>query len=154
MKFKPYIFFVAAFLCAAAAFAGGTAIDSEVDAILDQEPELADFIRSGLEYCQASWYAAVRIAGNYPLGGKRLGPYERRVRPKGSKSNFDFVLTINTSYAGYDSDGKKVDVIKATTVDERMTSINLRYELCVENWCKASQQEKNDGIGGRTKATD
>ncbi|MGA2954846.1 MAG: hypothetical protein ABSF48_03900 [Thermodesulfobacteriota bacterium] len=92
------------------AFGGGTFFDAEVDSILDQQPHLASFVRSQLEFCKASWYAGIRLAGNYSLGGKRLGPYERRVRTKGSGGNFDFVLTVNTSYQGYDAKGKTVEV--------------------------------------------
>jgi hypothetical protein len=131
--------FLTFFFSSVCAFGGGTVFDAEVESILDQQPHLAGFVRSEMEFCRASWYAEIRLAGNYPPGGKRLGPYERRCRPKGTKSNFDFVLTINTSYKGYNAEGKEVDVIKAIKIDERLTSINLRYDPCKEDWCKAPQ---------------
>ncbi len=131
------------------AFGGGTVFDAEVDSILDQQPQLANFVRSELEFCHASWYAVIRLAGNYPLGGKRLGPYERRIRPKGSKGNFDFILTINTSYKGYNDVGKEVDVTEATKIDEKLTSIDLRYDPCKEDWCKAPRQGAPGGANQR-----
>ena len=68
-----------------------------------------------------------------------MGPYERRCRPKGSKENFDFILTVNTSYKGFNADGKEVDVMQAIKIDEKMISIDLRYDICAEDWCKAPQ---------------
>ena len=133
---SPFI----ALLFSVYAFGGGTVFDAEVDSVLDQQPQLASFVRSEMEFCGAPWYAEIRLAGSYPLGGKRLGPYERRIRPKGSKSNFDFVLTINTSYRGYNTEGKEVDVTEATKIDEKLTSIDLRYDPCKEDWCKAPQK--------------
>lgn len=140
MKKKIVLGFFMVLLFSGYAFGGGTAFDAEVDSILDQQPHLASFVRSQLEFCKASWYPGIRHAGNYSLGGKRLGPYERRVRTKGSGGNFDVVLTVNTSYQGYDAKGKAVEVNQATRVDEKLASIDLRYEPCKEEWCKAPQQ--------------
>lgn len=141
MKRKLHTFLVIAFLSSTTAFGGGSAIESDVDAILDQQPVLAKFIRSEMEFCHASWYAEIRLANNYPLGGMRLGPYERRARRRGSKGNFDLVLTVNTSIEGYDSDGNEADVTQAAKIVERMTSIDIRYDPCIDDWCKASQPE-------------
>ena len=105
------------------AFGGGTVIDAEVDSVLDQQPQLAGFVRSEMEFCGAPWYAEIRLAGSYPSGGKRLGPYERRIRPKGSKNNFDFVLTINTSYRGYNAEGKEVDARRGMLIGPEMKSM-------------------------------
>ncbi|MGE5843106.1 MAG: hypothetical protein ACM335_12540 [Deltaproteobacteria bacterium] len=121
-------------------FSGGTVFDEEIDTILDQQPEIARFVRSTLDFCKASWFAEIRLAGNYPLGGMRLGPYTRRCRATGSKGNFDFVLTLNTSYKGFDAHGRQVDVIEAVKIDEELVSIDLRYDACKEDWCKARQQ--------------
>ena len=135
-----FVVFLVGFLPSVYAFGGGTTSDEEVDVILDQQPDIARFVRSQLEFCRASWYAEIRLAWNYPLGGKRLGPYHRRCRPKGSSGNFDFILTVNTAYKGFDASGKETDVIYAIKIDEKLVSIDLRYNACKEDWCKAPQQ--------------
>lgn len=133
------LFWFGLFSCiSTCAFGGGTVFDGEVTAILEQQPQLAGFVRTELEFCKASWFAATRLAGNYPLGGKRLGPYERRIRPKGSENNFDFVLTVNTFYTGLNDKGMEVDIIEATRIDEKISSIEIRFDECKEDWCKAS----------------
>ncbi len=57
--------------------------------------------------------------------------------PKDWNGNFDFILTVNTTYKGYDANGKEVDVIRATKIDQKLTSIELRYDPCKEDWCKS-----------------
>lgn len=136
MKRTLIFIFLAIFLYSPLAFAGGTVSDEELDLIIGQQPELAKFIRTTLEFCKASWYAEVRLSGNYPLGGTRLGPFTRRCRPKDWNGNFDFILTVNTTYKGYDANGKEVDVKQAIKIDQKLTSIELRYAACEEDWCK------------------
>jgi hypothetical protein len=72
----------------------------------------------------------------FPLGGKRLGPYGFRCRVLGNETDYDFVLTVNTSYKLFDDQGKEVDISKATRVDEKFESIELKFDKCAEDWCK------------------
>jgi len=147
---KRTVSFLTVLICAASAFGGGTVFDEEVETILNQRPELSNLVHSQFDFCNASWFADLRIGNIYPLGGRRLGPYQRRVRPKGSKGNFDLILTVNTYSKGLDDSGNEVDVTKATKIDEQLISIDLKYDACKEDWCKAPQpSHAADGNSGR-----
>jgi len=56
---------------------------------------------------------------------------------KGNETNYDLVLSVNTSYKLFDAEGKDADISKATRVDEKFGSIELEFDKCLEDWCKA-----------------
>lgn len=117
-------------------FAGGSVDRDEVMAVLQSQPELFAFISSTLE-CYRGGRAEVRVGWMYPLAGKRLGPYVLWCRPKGTKDNYDFEVRVNTFFTFFNDDGKEVDVSQATRVTEKATSIELIYDACKQDWCKA-----------------
>ena len=61
----------------------------------------------------------------FPLGGTRLGPYQIQCRLKGTKTDYDLLLIVNTTYKMYDDTSKEVDIDKATRVNEKFVSIQI-----------------------------
>jgi len=136
MKIIHHFFFLTFLLSPAISFGGGSVTWNEVKSVLDQRPEIARVVYSTLD-CFHSGYTPNRIGGMFPLGGKRLGPYGFRCRVKGNETNYDLVLSVNTSYKLLDAEGKDADISIATRVDEKFRSIELKFDKCLEDWCKA-----------------
>jgi hypothetical protein len=113
------------FLVPSVAHSGGSVSWDEVKVILDQEPQIAKIVYSSLDF-KTSGYTDYRIGGMFPLGGKRLGPYQMPCRLKGATTGYNLLLIVNTEYTMYDDTGKEVDIDKATKVDERFESIQIR----------------------------
>lgn len=123
-------------LLPASSFAGGSVSWEEMKPILDQEPMMAGFVSKTLD-CHDSGFTGNRIGGQYPLGGKRLGPYGFQCRLKGEKGPLNLLLTINTTWKLFDGKGTEVDVSKATVTKELFTSIQVERKDCKEKWCSA-----------------
>ncbi len=76
-------------------------------------------------------WADVRIGSHFEhLGGKRLGPYQVEIRPKGSSSMSPVVLTLCTTYDFLDRNGKRIDpdgpgLEDAVDVREKLVSVQL-----------------------------
>jgi hypothetical protein len=118
---------VACLLLAPVCCPGGGSCDFEEDVkpILMQEPALADYLLSTLDFYRTA--SAVRIGGivNQELGGKRIGPYTIDARPRGLKGPYIFLVTINTERLFFDKDHKKTDLQAASTVEEKLTSVEI-----------------------------
>jgi hypothetical protein len=123
MKYRLIVLFLM-FLVPSIAHAGGSVSWDEVRVILNQEPQIANIVYSTLD-CKSSGYTEYRIGGMYPLGGKRLGPYQVPCRLRGTTTDYNLLLIVNTKYTMYDDTGKEVDVDKATKIDERFVSIQI-----------------------------
>jgi hypothetical protein len=123
MKYRSVIL-ILILLLPSVGHAGGSVSWDEVKVILDQEPQIAKIVYSGLD-CKTSGYTDYRIGGMFPLGGKRLGPYQVQCRLKGTKTDYNLLLIVNTTYKMYDDTGKEADIDKATKVDERFVSIQI-----------------------------
>jgi hypothetical protein len=119
------ITFVLSLLVPSVSNGGGSVSWEEIKEVINQDPEIAKFVYSSLD-CKSSGYTDYRIGGMFPLGGRRLGPYEIRCRNKGSKTDYDLLLIVNTKYKMYDNGGNEVDIDKATRIDEKFVSIQLQ----------------------------
>ena len=111
--------------------AGGTLDEREIHELLEQKPQLREFILQTFDMPKGAW-AEVRLGSHFThLGGKRLGPYTIRVTPKGSSSLSPVVITLCTSYQFLNRSGKVVkadsdEEFKATDVAEKLISVQLR----------------------------
>jgi hypothetical protein len=123
MKYRFVLLFLA-FLMPSVAHAGGSISWYEVQVILNQEPQIANIVYSTLDCASQGWTES-RIGGMFPLGGMRLGPYQVPCRLKGTTTDYNLLLIVNTKYTMYDDAGKEVDVDKGTKVDERFESIQI-----------------------------
>jgi hypothetical protein len=112
-------------------WAGGTLDESELMPLLDQKPQVKQFILQNFDMPNGAW-AEVRLSSDYKhLGGQRLGPYTIRVRAKGAETMSTIVLTLCTTYRFLDRAGKpmKRDSPReqdAFDVQEKLVSVQLR----------------------------
>jgi len=96
----------ALFANAPAAHANGSVGFEQADAFLKQAPEIRAYLMDTL--CIAESGEAVRLAGDYPLGGMRIAPYRFQARPKGQPNGPRFDLWITTWQTGYDANGNEI----------------------------------------------
>ena len=111
-------------LAPATASAGGSVLWGEMTPLLAATPELEKVVQRSLD-CDEVGDAELRLAGQYPLGGRRLGPYRFFCRVKGERGAASLTLTIRTSWRGYDKSGRPADVARAVRIDERAEGIEL-----------------------------
>lgn len=78
----------------------------QADVFLKQAPEIRAHLMETL--CISENGMAVRLAGEYPLGGLRIGPYKFQARPKGQPNGPHFELWITTYQIGYDANGQEL----------------------------------------------
>lgn len=111
------------------AFAGGTLSFDEIKPLINQQPEVAKFLFSTLDFDDTAYAEA--IVGNEinkKLGGTRIGPYYVNAKPKGSKGPFIFQIVIQTDPVFTDIRGRKLDddhIGQAVKVSETLTHIEI-----------------------------
>lgn len=103
--------------------ADGSVNFEDANRFLQQQPTLRSYLLKTL--CISSTGMAVRIAGDYPMGGARIGPYKFDAKPKGQPGPYTMQLVVNTTQYFYDKHGKDVDVVKAVRVKEVFWSVEL-----------------------------
>lgn len=130
MRVSRSLMVLAFMACTGIAEADGSIGFEEVDAVLRQRPELRTYLVDTL--CISNSGLASRVAGEYPMGGSRLGPYELDAKPKGQAGPYVFRLIVNTSQTFFDKNGKEADVTEAVRVKEILSSIELS-ELPIED---------------------
>src|SRR5512143_3551723 len=81
MRVSRSLMVLAFMACTGIAEADGSIGFEEIDAVLRQRPELRTYLVDTL--CISNSGLASRVAGEYPMGGSRLGPYELDAKPKG-----------------------------------------------------------------------
>jgi hypothetical protein len=120
---------IALLLGSAYAHAEGSVTFEDADRFLKEAPDLRDHLLATL--CISENGMATRLAGDSPLGGERIGPYEFVAWTKGSDGHRRFTLTINTHPIGYDRDGRALRgdadrwVGKAARIDETFASVTI-----------------------------
>jgi hypothetical protein len=95
---------LAALLLSAHARADGSVTFDQADEFLKQAPELRAFLMATL--CISENGLAPRLAGEYPLGGLRIGPYEFAARAKNDPAGPWLTLSVVTRQALLGKDGK------------------------------------------------
>lgn len=111
--------------------AGGTLDESQVVQLLDQKPQIKEFVVQTFDMPKGA-YAEIRLGSHFKhLGGARLGPYSVMVTPKGSSSFSPVVLTLCTEYQFIGRNGKLIKeespgFFDATEVKETLLSVQLR----------------------------
>jgi hypothetical protein len=91
---------------ASVAHADGSVAFEQADVFLRQAPEIRAYLMDAL--CISASGDAVRLAGDYPLGGMRIAPYRFEARPKGKPNGPRFDLWITTWQIGYDANGNEI----------------------------------------------
>jgi hypothetical protein len=109
-----------------AAWAGGSFAFEDLQPILNQQPVLAKWLTSGLEFDQTG--DAIRIGQNVNprFGGRRIGPYVILAKPTGTSGPFTLEVTVETELMCRNAAGKDVDVSEAQTIQEKFSSVTVR----------------------------
>ena len=103
--------------------ADGSIMFIDADRFLKQQPALRSYLLKTL--CISSTGLAVRVAGNYPMGGARIGPYKLMAKPKGQLGPYTMMLHVNTVQYFYDKQGKDADVTEAVRIKEILDSVEI-----------------------------
>ena len=98
-----------------AAFAAGTVSFDQVRFVLMQNPDIGGPVVNAYDFQTTG--IATRLGAHYgKLAGARVGPYDFRARPKGSKGDYNVAVRICTTLTFLDSGGnllkKKHDAAK------------------------------------------
>lgn len=129
LLFKKSVMFLLCLMSIAACIAqadGSIEYEDDVDPILKQAPALRKFILNTL--CISHSGMAVRIAGEYPMGGRRIGPYELYAKPKGVVGAYTMKIVINTSQLFFNKAKKSIsinDIDQATRMRESLLSVEI-----------------------------
>ncbi len=109
-----------------AAWAGGSFAWDDLQPILNQQPVLAKWLTSGLEFAETG--DAMRIGQNVNprFGGRRTGPYVILAKPKGAPGPFTLEVTVETELICRNAAGKAVDLSEATDIQEKFASVTVR----------------------------
>jgi len=118
--------------------AGGSfSVDTELDPILNQVPEIKRILSESLEIQESGWASRIGQAVNPRLGGRRIGPYHVRAKPKGAAGDFTLELIVHTTHVLTDAKGEPSDLPSATLISETFASVEIK-PLTKE--CRSFQQ--------------
>lgn len=110
------------------AFAGGSfRFDTELEPLLNQKPELKKFILETFDIAE-SGYAPNRIGSqvNKKFGGRRLGPYILKAKPKGQEGDDVFELVFHAEHIFLDKNGSGTELSNADVIQEEFKSIEIK----------------------------
>lgn len=126
---KQSVFIVLNLILFSSLIIGGGSFHFEDDLrpILAQNPPLEDYIINTLDLSDSG--IAMRIGQNVNphLGGKRIGPYIMRAKPKGSEGPFIWEITFETEQVFTGEDGRIVsDISDAREISEWINAVTIR----------------------------
>ncbi len=65
-------------------FAGGSfSLDIELEPILNQQPLIKDLVLETFDIDESGWASRIGQQVNEKFGGRRIGPYHIKAKPKG-----------------------------------------------------------------------
>jgi hypothetical protein len=115
------------FLPAQISAGGSFRFDTELEPILNQKPELKEFILETFDIAESGW-TPNRIGWqvNKKFGGRRLGPYHINAKPKEHKGVYVFELIFHTEHIFIDKNGNKTQLTNAEIIKENFKSLEIR----------------------------
>jgi hypothetical protein len=110
---------------------GSVAFGDDAQRFLDEAPTVRDYLFDAL--CISINGMAARVAGDYPLGGQRIGPYRFPAYRKGEPNGPFFTLEIETWQQLFGKDGKPLDygpdnrppIGNAYRIEEKFRAVRL-----------------------------
>lgn len=107
--------------------AGGSFdVNIELKPITNQIPELWQYLTSTLELQQSGWASRIGNEVNPRLGGTRIGPYCLLAKPKTANGPYTMEVCFNTEQLWLDSQGKNCALDRASRVEERFVSVEIK----------------------------
>ena len=120
---------IASIICIPAApiQAGGSfLVEKELMPILDQLPDLKAYLFRNLEIAPSGFATRIGNDVNPKFGGRRIGPYIVKAKPKGIEGPYSMELIIHTQHIFLDSEGFETDVKNANEIREKFMYIEYR----------------------------
>ncbi len=115
-------------------FAGGSfSFDIELEPILNQQPIIKDFVLKTFDIAESGWASRIGWQVNEKFGGRRIGPYCIKAKPKGSQGEYIFELIFHTEKIFLDKNGGPTDLTKDDIIKEKFKSLELKmFEECTK----------------------
>ena len=124
-KILLFVFIFGAFI--SQVFAGGSfCLDIELKPILNQQPLIKDLVLETFDIAESGWAHRIGQQVNEKFGGRRLGPYSIKAKPKGQEGDYIFELIFHTEHIFLDKGGKVTDLRNADTIKEKFNSIEIK----------------------------
>lgn len=93
--------------------------------ILNQKSELKKVLFDSFDLDWTGGAGRIGYRVNERLGGKRIGPYYLKAKPKGSKSDYNLTLVFHTKVIFKDKDGNETSLPNAFSVEEVFYSFEV-----------------------------
>jgi len=108
-------------------FAGGSfRLDIELAPILNQQPLIKDFVLENFDIAESGWASRIGQQVNGKFGGKRIGPYNIKAKPKDDQGEYTFELIFHTEKIFLDKNGAPTDLINANIIRENFKSLEIK----------------------------
>ncbi|MGI8655040.1 MAG: hypothetical protein ACR2LC_07460 [Pyrinomonadaceae bacterium] len=107
-------------------FADGSFQLQDLKPILNQNPVLANYLFSTLDFAAGGVASRIGDAVNDRLGGKRVSPYRVLAKPKGTKGAYIFEVVVYTDKIFLDEKSNVTTLEKAFSVIEKFQYIEIR----------------------------
>jgi len=108
-------------------FAGGSfRLDIELEPILNQQPLIKDLVLETFDIAESGWASRIGQQVNEKFGGRRIGPYHIKAKPKGYQGEYIFELIFHTEKIFLDKNGEPTNLINADIIKEKFISLEIK----------------------------
>lgn len=105
---------------------GSFQVDTELDPILNQVPEIKQYLFDSLDIHWTGSAGRIGQSVNPRFGGRRIGPYHVHAKPKGAKGDFTFELIVHTECILTNGEGEPSDLRNAKQISETFVSVEIK----------------------------
>ena len=120
-------------------YAGGSfSVDTELDLILNQVPQIKQYLFQSLDIDWTGWAGRIGQNVNTRFGGRRIGPYHVKAKPKGADGDFTLELIVHTKRIFTDAKGGPTDLPNAEHISEEFVSVEIKP---LTDTCRTSNKE-------------
>ena len=107
-------------------WAGGSFYLSDIEGLLEQQPQLWNYIRETMEISEVGVASRISSGVNKELAGVRIGPYLLQAKPRGIKGPPIFEIEVLTNTQFYDAKSKGVPLDQAVDYKEVLVCLRIR----------------------------
>lgn len=109
------------------AVAGGSfRVDTELDPILKQVPDIKRYLFKSLDIHWTGSAGRIGQSVNPRFGGRRIGPYRVAAKPKGTEGDFTLELIVHTKRILTDAEGEPTDLANAEQIREEFVCVEIK----------------------------
>jgi hypothetical protein len=124
---KSFILTLVACLVCASAYAGGSFdFADQLLPLLEEQPKLKEYLLSTLDIAPQGYACRIGSTVNAHLGGKRIGPYVLKAKPKGVIGDYTLELTFHTEKKYFDANDKVSNLALGVKVLEKLKWVEIK----------------------------